>query len=79
MRYRKNIIDTLVLRNSQPINQSSYALDNFERTSILLSNLLISNYRNIITLVETQEYLFPDFKEHRSIPTIVVSLVLKYN
>jgi hypothetical protein len=46
-------MDALVLRNSQSISQLSYALDNFERTSILLSNLLISNRRNIITLVET--------------------------
>jgi hypothetical protein len=69
----------LVLRNNQPINQSSYALDDFERTSILLSNLLISNRGNIIAFVKAQEYLFPDFKEYRNIPTIVVNLVLKYN
>jgi hypothetical protein len=79
MRYKKDIIDALVFRNSQPINQSFYALDNFKKTSILLSNLLISNRRNIITLIEAQEYLFPDFKEHRNILTIVVSLVPKYN
>jgi hypothetical protein len=79
MYYRKDVIDTLVLRNNQLINQSSYALDDFEGTSILLSNLLISNRGNIIALVETQEYLFPDFKEHRSIPTIVVNLVPKCN
>jgi hypothetical protein len=72
-------MDALVLRNNQPISQSSYALDNFERTSILLSNLFISNRRNIITLVEAQEYLFPDFKEHRSMPMIVISLIPKYN
>jgi hypothetical protein len=54
-------------------------LDNFEKTSILLSNLLISNRGNIIVFVETQEYLFPDFKEYKSMPTIIVSLVPKYN
>jgi hypothetical protein len=72
-------MNALVLRNNQPINQSSYALDNFERTSILLSNLLINNHGNIIVLIEAQEYLFLDFKEHRNIPTIVVSFVPKYN
>jgi hypothetical protein len=45
-------MDALVLRNSQPISQSSYALDDFEGTSVLLSNLLISDRGNIITLVE---------------------------
>jgi hypothetical protein len=45
-------MDALVLRNNQPINQSSYALDDFEGTSILLSNLLISNRGNIIALIE---------------------------
>jgi hypothetical protein len=79
MRYRKNVIDILILRNNQPINQSSYAFDNFERTNILLSNLLISNRGNIIVLVEAQECLFPDFKEYRSMPTIVISFVPKYN
>jgi hypothetical protein len=69
----------LVLRNNQPISQLSYALDNFERTSILLSNLLISNRGNIITLVETQEYLFPDFKEYKNMLIIIISLVPKYN
>jgi hypothetical protein len=54
-------------------------LDNFEGTSILLSNLLISNRGNIIALIEAQEYLFPDFKEYKSIPTIVISLVPKCN
>jgi hypothetical protein len=72
-------MDALVLRNSQPISQSSYALDDFEGTSILLSNLLISDRGNIIALVETQECLFPDFKEYRSMPTIVISFVPKYN
>jgi hypothetical protein len=72
-------MDALVLRNSQPISQSSYALNDFERTSVLLSNLLISDRGNIIALVEAQEYLFPDFKEHGSMPTIVVSLVPKCN
>jgi hypothetical protein len=79
MYYRKDIIDALVLRNSQPISQSSYALDNFKGTSILLSNLLISNHGNIIVLIEAQEYLFPDFKEYRNMPTIVISFVPKYN
>jgi hypothetical protein len=69
----------LVLRNNQPINQSFYALDNFKGTSVLLSNLLINNRGNIIALIETQEYLFPDFKEHRNMPTIVINLVPKYN
>jgi hypothetical protein len=54
-------------------------LDNFERTSVLLSNLLISNRGNIIALIEAQEYLFLDFKEYKSIPIIVISLVPKYN
>jgi hypothetical protein len=79
MYYKKNIIDALVLRNNQPINQSSYALDDFERTSILLSNLLISNRGNVITLVKAQEYLFPDFKEYKSMLTIIISFVPKYN
>jgi hypothetical protein len=79
MRYKKDIIDALVFRNSQLINESSYALDDFEGTSVLLFNLFISNRRNIIALVETQEYLFLDFKEYRSIFTIVISLVPKYN
>jgi hypothetical protein len=79
MHYRKDVMDALVLRNNQPISQSSYALDNFERTSILLSNFLISNRGNIIALVKTQEYLFPDFKEHKNMLTIVVNLVPKYN
>jgi hypothetical protein len=79
MRHRKNIINAPVLRNNQPINQSSYALDDFEGTSVLLSNLLISDRGNVIALIETQECLFPDFKEHRSIPTIVVNFVPKYN
>jgi hypothetical protein len=72
-------MDALVLRNNQPINQLSYALDNFEKTSVLLSNLLISNRGNIIALIEAQEYLFPDFKEYRSMLIIVISLVPKYN
>jgi hypothetical protein len=54
-------------------------LDDFERTSVLLSNLLISNRGNIIALVEAQECLFPDFKEYRSMLIIVVSLVPKCN
>jgi hypothetical protein len=69
----------LVLRNNQLINQSSYAFDDFERTSILLSNFLISDRGNIIVFIKTQEYLFPDFKEYRNILTIVVNLVPKYN
>jgi hypothetical protein len=72
-------MDALVLRNSQPISQSSYALDNFEKTSVLLSNFLISDRGNIIVFVKAQECLFPDFKEYRSMLTIVVSLVPKYN
>jgi hypothetical protein len=79
MRYRKNVIDALILRNNQPISQSSYALDDFEGTSILLSNLLISDHGNIITFIEAQEYLFPDFKEYKNMPTIVVSLIPKCN
>jgi hypothetical protein len=54
-------------------------LDDFEGTSILLSNLLISDRGNIIILVEAQEYLFPDFKKHRNIFMIIISLVPKYN
>jgi hypothetical protein len=79
MYYRKNVINALVLRNNQLINQSFYALDDFEGTSILLSNFLISDRRNIIVLVEAQEYLFPDFKEHRSMLMIIISLVPKCN
>jgi hypothetical protein len=79
MRHRKDVIDAPVLRNSQPISQSFYALDDFEGTSVLLSNLFISDRGNVVALVEAQEYLFPDFKEHRSMPTIVVSLVPKCN
>jgi hypothetical protein len=54
-------------------------LDDFEGTSILLSNLLISNRGNIITLIEAQECFFPDFKEYKNMPTIVISFVPKYN
>jgi hypothetical protein len=79
MRHRKDVMDALVLRNSQPISQSSYALDDFEGTSVLLSNLLISNRGNVVALVEAQECLFPDFKEHKNMPTIVISLVPKCN
>jgi hypothetical protein len=79
MYYRKDIMDALVLRNNQLINQLSYTLDDFERTSILLSNFLISNHGNVIALVEAQEYLFPDFKEYKNMLIIVISLVPKYN
>jgi hypothetical protein len=72
-------MDALVLRNNQLINQSSYALDDFEKTSVLLSNFLISDYGNIIVFIKAQEYLFPDFKEYRSMPTIIINLVPKYN
>jgi hypothetical protein len=54
-------------------------LDDFERTSILLSNFFINNRKNIIVFIKAQEYLFLDFKKYRNMLMIVVSLVLKYN